>query len=431
MGYRVAVVGCGAQGRAITAILDEDADFERIGMFDLKPSFCKAHSDWLSNKRGFAAVEYSRVDASDTESLVSNLKGYDVVINAVLPRYNLNIMKTCLSLGTHYVDMAFGPPYDNLVAQLSMNADFLRKNLVALTGAGKAPGLTNLLVAEAADVLDSVSSVRIRLYGRVDSSEPVMTWSPATLLEDCSTPPAVLENGRLRRESTFGREESYRFPCKGIGKRRVWLHEHEEVYMLTSSLVSKGLTHCDLKMGGIDEIKSIHDLGLLTDSPVTIHGSSYSRHDILAAMLPSPPTADELADRIRRGVIRASYGCSVVEVHGKKERENVDITLWAKDPDILDVVRRYPVATDDSYVVSLSCVLFAKLVLEEGDTMSGVVLPERIPRELRKKWFTWLRERTPTVELGGILKGGPGFVSDSIQIPLDYQVEKNLNSAQT
>lgn len=418
LGHRVAVVGCGAQGRVISTILNEDPDFERIGMFDLKPDVCEAHGKWLARARGSAAVEFSKIDATDVESLTSKLRGYDIVINAVLPKYNLNIMRACLRLGVHYVDMAFGPPYDNLTAELSMDADFSKNRLVALTGAGKAPGLTNLLAAEAADLLDSVKSVKIRLYGKVDASEPIMTWSPATLIEDCSIQPVFLEEGGLRRGPPFGGEELYSFPCGEIGERRVWLHEHEEVYMLTASFASKGLAHCDLKMGGIDEIKSLYELGLLADGPVSVRGTSFSRLELLASMLPMPPTADELAERIRRGVIRGSSGCSVVEVYGKREAKEVGVTLWAKDPDILETVKKYPMATDDSYVVSLSCVQFAKVVLERGDMVSGVTLPERLPRDLRKTWFEWLKMRTPAVHLGGSVDGRADLPLESMAVPV-------------
>ena len=68
-----------------------------------------------------------------------------------LPRFNLNIMKAALELGSHYVDAACGPDYqlnpiDYLVeSQLSLNKEFKNHELTALISSGFTPGLSNVI----------------------------------------------------------------------------------------------------------------------------------------------------------------------------------------------------------------------------------------------------------------------------------------------
>jgi len=407
LGFRAAIVGCGAQGRVISAFFSRDPAFEEIALFDIRPQVCRTHIDSLSES-GVRTDKIARVEtlnAADKDSVAHKVMGYDVLINAVIPRFNIGLMEASVKAGVHYVDMAFGPPYDNLEKQLQLSGDFERGHLVGIIGSGKSPGLTNLLVAEAAEMLDSVVSVKIRLFGEVESSEPLMTWSPKTLLEDCSIPPAYISDGRLVRAPPFGGEEEYSFP-QPVGKRRVWLHEHEEAYMFNWSLRNRGLMNFDLKMGGLENMKALYDLGLLRQRDTPQASSEPNTIDLLASLLPQPPTQEELLKMIEKGAIRGSQGVSVVEVEGEKSGSDARVVLWVNDPNILDVVKSYPMATDDSYVVGATCSLITKTVLTHADSLrGGVYLPETLPSSLRRDVLDQLSKQAPPLLINGRFEG--------------------------
>ncbi|MEM0271524.1 MAG: saccharopine dehydrogenase NADP-binding domain-containing protein [Thermoprotei archaeon] len=418
MGFRAAIVGCGAQGRVISTFFARDSTFSEIGLFDIKPEVCRAHVDALSNidAKGNKVVEVAALNAGDSDDVARRLNGYDVLINAVIPRFNLDLMKASLKAGLHYVDMAFGPPYNNLGRQLKLSEGFRRTGLIGLIGAGKSPGLTNLLVAEAAELLDKVVSVKIRMGGNIESSQPVMTWSPKTLLEDCSIPPAYISGGRLLHAAPFSGEEEYLFP-EPIGTRRVWLHEHEEAYMFNLSLKKKGLKRFDLKMGGLENIKALYDLGLIKQWD---GGGSKRANpiEVIASLLPQPPTQEELLAMIRKGVIKGSCGVSVVEVEGEKAGSEAKVKLWVNDPNILDVVKSYPMATDDSYVVGLTCSVLAKTVLTHERTLrGGVYLPEALPSDLRRGVFNALSQQNPPILVNGRFEGSVRLAAQSATTP--------------
>lgn len=394
MGFDLLVVGGGAQGRVISAFFARSSGCDSVRLCDINYRAVKQYARWLGSDK----VSVFRVNAKHVEEIAHAARDSDIVVNAVLPRFNLNVMRAALRAGAHYLDLAFGPPYDNLNKQFGHNKSFEDAGLVAVTGSGKAPGLTNVLAAKAADELDRIENVFIRIYGSIESSEPIMTWSPRTLIEDCALKPVVLRGGKMIEVEPFSGEELYTFPVQSIGTKRVWNHLHEEVFMLKQTFFSKGLRNCDLKMGGIDQIKGLYELGLLSTQKVLVNGRRLSPLDTVASMLPKPPNQKELKAKIESGSVRGSSGCETVVVEGRRNGEYRKHILWISDPDIRNVVKHYPMATDDSYVVGISGAVMAFFVAEGKIKNPGVYTPEGLPKDIRAKYLRELARLQPPIE---------------------------------
>ena len=109
-------------------------------------------------------------NARNVWSIVRAGRGANLVINASPAVYNEIILRAALRLRAHYLDLnshlersPFQPE------QFRYHKKFLAKNRAALICAGAAPGLTNLLAKRGAELLDSIESVRIRLYESTES----------------------------------------------------------------------------------------------------------------------------------------------------------------------------------------------------------------------------------------------------------------------
>ena len=191
MGYKVVIVGCGAQGKVIATWASRDPEIDEVKICDINYEACEQLVKRLNTNK---VLSY-RVDANNVEELRDLAKDADILVNALTPRFNLKLMETALECGIHYVDLAFGPPYDTFEKQLAMDNKFKEQGLNALICVGTTPGLTNLLVSHAADELDSIETVRIILYGDMEGSEKISTWSPETLLDDFSLEPLVYKDG--------------------------------------------------------------------------------------------------------------------------------------------------------------------------------------------------------------------------------------------
>src|SRR5208283_5142621 len=102
-----------------------------------------------------------------------------IAVTFVNARNLRGILRAALRLRAHYVDLSshltrnpFKPE------QFRYARKFEAKRRAALINAGAAPGLTNLLVKRAAELLSEVQSVQIRLYESSESDDPISQWSP-------------------------------------------------------------------------------------------------------------------------------------------------------------------------------------------------------------------------------------------------------------
>src|SRR5260370_22036535 len=129
---------------------------------------------------------------------------------------------------------------------------FEEKNRVALINTGAAPGLTNLLVKRAAELLDEVHAVHIRLYDSSESDDAISQWSPEVSFDEAVSHPRVYRNGRFQLGKRFSEIEKFRF-ADGIGYARVVLAAQDEVATLPHFIPMREL---DVKIGG-DEIARV------------------------------------------------------------------------------------------------------------------------------------------------------------------------------
>ena len=65
----------------------------------------------------------------------------------MVPEYNINVLKAAYEAKPHYIDMAFGSPYDNLEKELKYSGKIKDIDRVAITSTGLTPGTTNILAA--------------------------------------------------------------------------------------------------------------------------------------------------------------------------------------------------------------------------------------------------------------------------------------------
>lgn len=191
---KVLIVGCGEQGVGIAKYLVEKADIDVIRLADIDLKKANSFAKGLKSSK----VSAHSVDAGNIEELLKAAKGVHVIVNAVIPRFNLPIMEAALRSNTNYVDMASGPPYVTS-EQLGQTKKWKKAGLTALINTGISPGVTNVLIARAADQLDRVEEVLIRSATKILSGTRVYegkelfleTWSPETMWKDFIEPPAL------------------------------------------------------------------------------------------------------------------------------------------------------------------------------------------------------------------------------------------------
>jgi saccharopine dehydrogenase (NAD+, L-lysine-forming) len=388
---KVVIVGAGMQGHVLTWNLARNAAVSEIVLGDYDESRARL----VAERVGAGKTRPVFLDASDTKALAAAAAGAGLVVNAVIPEYNLSIMRACLETGAAYQDMASGQTRSKTIdeaylEQLSMAQDFEKNGILALLSTGMDPGFTNTLAANGYEDLDKCFEIRIKDYAIFDSPVPLQVWSQETYYTDCAQPPLLYEDGEFKRVEIFGRREQHPFPAPfGVGA--VICHDHEEVSTLPRTLGprwgEKGLRYVDFKMGGpeegLDWDKALVESGMTSKIPVTLRDGSQVRPiDVYVATLPPNPPMEELAALALSGAITDS-GVVTVDCIGEKHGKPASIGYAVFPPDIKWVNERIPGATSVSYGTSTPASIYAELIVEGRVHEKGLCCPEELSREVR------------------------------------------------
>ena len=395
MPFRVVVVGCGAQGKVISTYLSKSSEVEGVLLGDVNVDASRLHA----NRVGSRKLSAHKLNAGDVDSVAKLAEGADIIVNAVPPRFNLTLMDAALKSATDYVDLAFGPPYDTFDKQMQKDALFKERKLTALTSTGSSPGIVNVVAAHAADELDAVKSIRLRIGDVMRSSEPVSTWSPDTMLGDMAEEPIVYENGQYKRVPPFSGEEVFNFPPP-VGPQPTFMHVHEEAITLPR-FIGKGLSYLDIKLGTPDMplIKSLVDLGLCRTDPVDVDGVKVIPRNLLLRLFPPTPTPEEIQTKLASGIITDAYQTYVIEIVGVKGNGTITYTYTVTAPSLRQVQDTMPGATHESYLTGTSAAVFTEMLGEGRFSTTGVIAPECLTHAAREEYLGRLAKLNVKIHL--------------------------------
>ena len=82
------MLGVGAVGSVTAEILANSQEFDQVILADLNLERARRAEKKISNDK----VKVKKVDASDVDGMAKAFKGVDIILNGVIPRFNLKIM---------------------------------------------------------------------------------------------------------------------------------------------------------------------------------------------------------------------------------------------------------------------------------------------------------------------------------------------------
>jgi saccharopine dehydrogenase (NAD+, L-lysine-forming) len=392
---KVLIVGAGMQGHVLTWNLGRNPAVSEIVVSDYDLGRAELVAGSVGNGKARAAF----VDAFDQAAVAELAAGAKLVVNAVIPEFNMGIMRACLSAGSAYMDLASGQTRTKTIdeaylEQTTLADEFVERGLLALLSTGMDPGVTNTFAANGYEDLDRCFEIRIKDYALFESPVPLQVWSQETYYTDCAQPPLLFEDGEFKRVEIFGRRERYMFP-EPFGLGTVICHDHEEVStlprLLPRALGEKGLRYVDFKMGGpeegIDADLAFVSSGMTSKVPVTLKdGTKVRPIDVYVATLPPNPPAEELARLALAGEI-VDNGVVTVDCIGEKGGKRASITYSIFPPDIRWVNTQVPGATCVSYGTSTPASIYAELIVEGAIAGRGLMCPEELTRTVRDEFI--------------------------------------------
>ena len=367
---RIFVLGTGATGSYLAHLLTRQG--HRVTCGDRDPDRARR---FLGKKSEIPVVQ---VNARNLWGIVRAARGSQLLVNASAAVFNEIVLRAALRIRAHYIDLSAHLTRNPFKAeQLRFDARFQEKNRVAVITTGAAPGLTNLLVARAAAMMDTVKAVYIRLYESIESDDPISQWSAEVSFDEAVSLPRIVRDGKFRFGKRFGEREKFRFPPP-IGEVAVVLAAQDEVGTIPYFLKLKEM---DVKIGGneIDRLRRWHRQGKLSKS-----------RGLVASRFPKTPTPRQVAGLIRRGSLQNARFAAAVVVHGVKQDRPIEVRYDAIFPSLFQIRQRGLSLSPISYATAQVASLFIKHFPRDS---AGVFPPGAIPLENRQAILKDLKSR--------------------------------------
>ncbi|HLJ23874.1 MAG TPA: saccharopine dehydrogenase NADP-binding domain-containing protein [Candidatus Acidoferrales bacterium] len=367
---RIFVLGTGATGSYLAHLLTRQGHQVTCGDRDLERA-----RRFLGKKSTIPVVQ---VNARNLWGIVRAAKGSQLVVNASASVFNEIVLRAALRIRAHYTDLSAHMTRNPFKAeQLRFDERFRDKNRVAVITTGAAPGLTDLLVARAAALMDTTDGVYIRLYESIESDDPISQWSPEVSFDEAISLPRVVRDGHFKYGKRFGEPEKFRFPPP-IGETTVVLAAQDEVGIVPYFMKLKEM---DVKIGGneIDRLRRWHRQGKLSKS-----------RGMVASRFPKTPSPRQVARMIRQGKLQNARFAAAVIVRGTKQDQKIEVRYDATFPSLYQIRLRGLALSPISYATAHMAALFIKQFPRDS---AGVFPPGAIPLENRQAILKDLKSR--------------------------------------
>ena len=378
------VMGAGAQGSTIAKRMQEEPSLEEIicADYDMRAA--------QELERSLSKAKAVKVDATKVADVVKAADGSELIVNGLPPAFNMRVMDAALEVNACYQDLASGPVenidfVDAVKRQLGRDQEFKAAGLAALTNTGSAPGLANVVTREAVDKFDSVDTIELLVYEGVWTKRFIpFWWSPDTAFGDMAAEPVIYRNGEFESVAPFNNPTMVEF--RGLGKRCMYDHEHEEpVTMgLLADKYLKGVKNVSFRFGGpaCELAKSLNDMGLLSTEPVEVDGAPVVPMHLISELTPPAPKYREEIQEVLDEGLELEEGAFLVRVDGKKDGEHLRIDSYVNVPGLRESFEKAGIS-HESYYTGQSASLFTKMLVNGKIDLKGVFPPEALDAAAR------------------------------------------------
>lgn len=276
---KILILGAGLQGSACAYDLLRRPQVAGVTLADLKPAGTGGFLPEDDRLRRHA------IDFTDEPAVRALMDEHDVVLSAAPYYFNARLAELALESGRHFADL--GGNIDVLQRQVSLDEDARTANVAVVPDVGLAPGLVNVLAAEAIRRLDEAREVRMYVGGLPQQPRPPLDYQVVYSLEGAldyyTTPSCVLRDGRPTEVEALSEVEELDFEELGrleafhtAGGASLLPWEHEGRV--------RRLEYKTLRYPGHARImRAIRELGLLAEEPVQIGEQRVVPRDVFIA----------------------------------------------------------------------------------------------------------------------------------------------------
>lgn len=269
----------------------------------------------LKNKKAAFLPLDLRNEDTITAAIASS--GARVVINCAELAFNIPIMRACIKTRKSLTDL--GGLQAITQEQFALDTAFKRAKILAITGCGSTPGISNVMAAHAAAQFDHINTIEAGFAWDSNIKKFVIPYSMQSIFDEFTQAPVTFHYGRFIQEKNMRFEGERNF--EKIGKQKTYLIVHSEVYSFARYFKSKKIKNIHYLAGfpehSFKVIQMLMDTGFNTKEPIMVNKAQVVPLDFTLRVL-------------RRLPIPAGYKEVEniwVNVSGKKDGKNKKIEM--------------------------------------------------------------------------------------------------------
>jgi saccharopine dehydrogenase-like NADP-dependent oxidoreductase len=357
--------------------LVEFSDFDKITIADCNETDGCEVVKWLNDVR----VDFQRVDFfEDPDAAVKLMREYDIVMDGTPISLNDRSTACIAEAGVHGINL------NGCGAEWAFEHKFKENEKTCVPGMGMTPGVTNMMVLQAVNQLDTAEIIRIS-HGAFRSIAFSPSITETTRIEyDPGLPDRVVyEDGEFIHVRPFARPRDIELP-KPYGTHTQWIIPHAETVTLPRSLPDKAIKLIEVRgtwpPKNMELIRALYDWGLLNNPTVKVDGVEIGVMDAIGSYLINSSA----------GLETELWGYALhVEVIGTKDGRKYQHILTHTHPPSDGSVKGWEKLRAYTRNVGIPMSIGAQIIAEGKVKKTGVLAPEQafdpaeIFRELEKR----------------------------------------------
>lgn len=270
----VVVLGAGLVGGPMALDLAQDDDMN-VTVVDKQPDALRKIE---SRNPQVAIVD---ADLSSPQAVTALVSEFDMVLSAVPGFMGFETLKAVVTAGKNVVDIAFFPEDPFELDELAKN-----NGVIAVVDCGVAPGMSNVLIGHADQLLDRTHSALIHVGGLPEIREWPYEYkagfSPIDVIEEYTRPARYVENGKLVVRPALTDPEFIDFPMVGT----LEAFNTDGLRTLADTIDAPNLKEKTLRYPGhIEKMAMLRETGFFGTEPLEMSGASIRPIDFTTKLL--------------------------------------------------------------------------------------------------------------------------------------------------
>jgi len=358
----ILVLGAGMVGRVIAADLAMDAA-HRVTIADVREGNLASAVEHA--KLQGRTVAAHRADLSDPAAVSRLASLFDMVVGALSSRIGFAALGAVIDAGKNYCDISFmGEDF------AAFNARAKEKGVTCVVDCGVAPGMSHILSAHLARLLEPCETIEIYVGGlpreRRWPFEYKAAFAPSDVIEEYTRPARLVEHGKVVTREALSEPELLDFG--GVGTLEAF--NTDGLRSLTTSLSVPFMKEKTLRYPGhIALMRAMRETGLFSQEPIKVGDAMVRPLDLTSTlMFPKwtyqPGEEDLTVMRVLATGVRRE---------GARRGKRVRVAY-----DLFDLYHRATQATSMSRTTAFPAAIVAREILAGRFKRPGVNAPEAL-----------------------------------------------------